>query len=375
MMPGQGRQATRVVALLLLAAASVTPVATAAEPTWNLYGRLSMGYGWLDDGVDRGPNLFDRGSHIGLSGRTPLDLGDGPDAPGAPDVVWQIETGLDPDQGSGSLASRDTYLGLEGEWGRVQAGHFRTPTWRIRRRAAQLWSRVGDNRSFSRPDTETGAWDGQAPGWDQRYGNSLGYTTPQRLPVYAEIHHSANFDEEFGNVGDGAPAYSTALHYDDGPFWIGVGYERIDGDSDAVGPQGADRDGDPRLFRVAATYDLAQFQFAAFRQDARYQQGIKDWDRTVHGAGLSYRPNLQRRFSVEVMDAGELDATPETGARSVGAEYEYAFTPQTRLYFSVLHVRNDDRAQFSSNRGELDDADDGAGRNSTSVSVLARHHF
>jgi predicted porin len=108
----------RTVAACLLCA---FPVMAAAEV--SLYGSLRVGVDSMkstDTRFHRTTGIDDFSSRIGFKGEETLD--------GQLQAIWQVETGLAMDgvatggSGSGTLANRMSFVGLQGSWGKLRAG-------------------------------------------------------------------------------------------------------------------------------------------------------------------------------------------------------------------------------------------------------------
>src|SRR5574340_529554 len=97
-------------------------------------------------------------SRIGFKGAE--DLGGGLSA------IWQIESGVSVDEGSGSWASRNTFLGLKGGFGTVLAGNHDTPLKPVGRAVDLFGDTMADSRNVL------------GGGSDMRAKNTVAYITP-----------------------------------------------------------------------------------------------------------------------------------------------------------------------------------------------------
>src|SRR5262249_44990238 len=99
---------------------------------------------------------------------------------GGLNAIFQIETSVTADNSGGTIAGRDTFVGLQGPWGTVKIGYFfspyydfgaiwsNTPTFRTGLLATQsLWA----NNGYTGAVAETGSF-------AQRIGNSIRYDSP-----------------------------------------------------------------------------------------------------------------------------------------------------------------------------------------------------
>ena len=97
-------------------------VAQAQTANVVLYGRLNLDLEYVNatapSGVDT-PNvsrLSSNSSRFGLRGTEALG--------GGLNAIWQIESSVAGDAGGGTIAGRDTFIGLQGSWGTVRFGNF-----------------------------------------------------------------------------------------------------------------------------------------------------------------------------------------------------------------------------------------------------------
>lgn len=358
--------------VLLLAAAAFTfmpgPAAQGqdVEADLDIYGSFRIGPGWLDNG-EGDLNVFDRASRVGIRGTfTPTEEGSG----FLPEIYWQVESGVQLDRGTGTLANRDSYVGIRDEWGSVRVGFFETPGREAGRAAERIFSRVGDQRNITRLDDARGGQDAREPGWDNRWGSSLRYETPRFRGFALHAQLSSHYGEEgFVNATRAAGALSARVTYDEGPWEVAAAFETIDGDA----PRLPSHEAAPKLFRLSGIYSADGFEASGLLQHAADQQGVEGQDRTTFGGGASYAVNDRTRLHGQAYHAGEADNLEESSATMLAAELEYRVYENARVYFSLAQAANDDEARFQSARGVIPDGE--PGDNSTSASVLFRYDF
>src|SRR5690606_23488755 len=134
--------------------------------------------------------------------------------------IYQIESELRADSGNaGTLASRNTFLGLQGGFGTVRLGRFDTPVKLIGRQVDLFANQVGDLRNLvrARPAPER---------FDERPHNSVGYDSPKFGGLSAGLQYSTNSDDGATATNDN-DTVSLAINYAEGPAYVGVGYERV----------------------------------------------------------------------------------------------------------------------------------------------------
>ena len=148
--------------LIALAVASVF-VAPVAMAETTIYGNMHVSIDRADDGAATTNQLNSRESALGFKGAE--DLGGGMSA------IWQIETEIAADDGSGAaFGDRNTFLGLKSDsMGTVLVGNYDSPYKKATRALDVFATTAADNRIGKK---------GMGMGHDARVGNSLNYMSP-----------------------------------------------------------------------------------------------------------------------------------------------------------------------------------------------------
>jgi len=193
---------------LAVASAFAAP-AFAATGNVDVYGKLrvSLSYVNPDDGSSFW-GVGDEVSRIGFKGSE--DLGGGMKA------IWQIEQGLGGSAmggvGTGSLASRNTFVGLAGGFGTVVMGRHDTPY-----KLAGSADLFGDTLADAQGSAGIIGYQGGAVSFDYRAPNALAYISPDFSGFHAAV---AIIPGE-----DLTDAYSLAGIYNNGPLKATLAYE------------------------------------------------------------------------------------------------------------------------------------------------------
>lgn len=303
-----------------IAAGLVTAGAHAAGPT--IYGQFNVSLDHLDNDDDSALNVSSNSSRIGIKGD--VDIQEGLKA------IYQAETEIRADIGGGAWATRDTFVGLQGGFGTVRAGQIDTPVKVIGRRAELFGDQVGDARNLTRVTAGAGF-----ARFDERPKNSIAYASPKFSGLQGIVHYSTNAAPDAATA-DGTAAnndndlLSLAVHYAEGPAFLGVGYETVGN------PAGPD---DPSVIRVGGYYDVAE----ALRVTALYQtvSGVdSQFDQDVYGIGAQYRASGAWSFKAQAYQlSGEGD---ESDSRLLAVGTEYALAKPVTLYLVYATVDNDD---------------------------------
>jgi predicted porin len=159
---------------------------------------------------------------------------------GGLNAVFQIENSVDASTGNNSgsnIASRETFVGLQGSWGRVIMGKFLMPQ-------DDVHGIFGNAPTFLSSVLSTAALWGYGNlnkaqgGFDARTGNNVRYDTPNWLGFTAAVQYSTRDDsgntQQTPNGGDNGDHPSVINHanviganviYNNGPIQVGVSGE------------------------------------------------------------------------------------------------------------------------------------------------------
>lgn len=327
-------------------AALATLLFGAASPAWAdpsfavLYGQLHLS---LDLVAPRAPDrdppssthLSSNASRFGLRGAEYLGRG--------MLMSWQIETSVSADSGGGQIAGRETFLALEGDFGRVKVGNFLTPyddvlpifgnvptlTTSILSTAA-LWSQSGVPKSNG--------------GFDRRMPNSVRYDSPEFVDgLQASVQYALG--EEARDVG----VLGASVTYVNGPLEAGFAYEfnrKVRGSAF-----------DDHAFTTTASWNFGPARVAGVYERLRYDTFDGKLTRDFFGgsvtapvgAGALYAfvgRAREGRGTAQVR-VGGLTAGPDSGAWQYTLSYSHSLSPRTILYAGFVGLDNARNASYT----------------------------
>src|SRR5664279_5418757 len=273
--------------LVLVASVFFAPGARAQFANLKLYGSINMDVE-IVNGVridDKNPAVVrvnSNSSRIGLRGLEYIGLGQV--------AIVQLESAIQADAGGGiTLGSRETYVGLQGDWGTFKIGGFLTPY-------DDISPIFGNAPTFVTSILSTAALWAQGAltkdqgGFDARVGNSLRYETPLLDGFSAEVQFSTRDTSNDPN-GDGngdplsqsrrANVLSVGAFYSNGPIDVGVAFER----NTKVRPTGPHDD----AFSITGAYDFGRvaggigLRVGAVYERLRYDTPTGDLTRDFYG--------------------------------------------------------------------------------------------
>jgi predicted porin len=196
---------------LAVAGAVSAPAAFAATANVDVYGKLNAGVSFIGDQQDNVSEVqvTSFASRVGFKGAE--DLGGGLSA------IWQVESGINLDEGNGTWASRNSFVGLKGGFGSVLIGKYDTPLKLVGRAVDLFGDQFGDSRNVL------------GVGQDIRANNTVNYTSPN----WTGFSFAAAYSTDPAGSGSSADAadtdaYSLSATYANGPFFAGLAF--ADGD-------------------------------------------------------------------------------------------------------------------------------------------------
>ena len=359
------RAARALLAILLLVGALASP-AQAQFSNVRLYGELNLDFELVNGRQPDGSNptvnrVSSNSSRFGVRGVEYLGAGN--------TAIFQIENYVWGDTGNNSgpnIATRETYVGLQGDWGTLRTGKFLTPY-------DDILPIFGNAPTLTSSILATGAiWaqgslqKGQG-GFDARLGNSIRYSTPNFSGFSGEIQYSTrdssgNADGAIGNNGDHASelrhAYvgDLAGFYNNGPVDLGIAYEH---NYNVRAPLGRNDD----ALSIAAAYDFGTVWNVGVRLGGVYEYLRYD---TVAGslkrnffavsATLSVGDGVIYAFigrapngfgsAADGTQVGGLTKGPNSAATQWEISYSYPLSLRTLLYTGYVQIANQPNAGY-----------------------------
>jgi predicted porin len=290
---------------------------------------------------------------------------------GGLNAIFQIESSISADNSGGTLAGRETFVGLQGGWGTVKLGYFLSPYDDIQSifgsaptlqtgilGSAALWSNTG----YIGNTTDTGAF-------DDRVANSVRYDSPVVGGFNGSLQIGGrDVGGDGGNITQQrrhAVVYSMAGFYDNGPIRAGVAYE----------VHNFLREGtpaNPKLDEWGLTV-AGSYNFGVVKVGAAYER--LDYDVSTGGNlrrdfwAVSATANLgpgqlyaaymwagEGKGSARCVTAGGVTTCPRVGGLTYGADtksqlweisYTYPLSKRTLLYTGYVMIDNEKNAGYN----------------------------
>ncbi|WP_324780304.1 porin [Thiobacillus sedimenti] len=328
---------------LAMASAFAAP-AFAATSNVDIYGVFNMSVERIDSGrtgVDKSTSVNNNNSRIGFKGTE--DLGGGLAA------VWQVESSIAADQGSGSLAARNTFVGLKGGFGTVLLGKIDTPMKGLGRAVDNFGDGIADSRNIL-GTTLVGA-----NAWDARTNNTIAYVTPDFSGLSAVLAYvtdtsaSGTTAAPISSITTCASsldcnkrdAWSGAVNYNNGPLMLGAGYEKHNSSAAGV-------DLSAHIWRAVAGYSFGGAKLGALYEKASgdaLANGDSLMDRKAWGVFGNYAIGAVT-LKANYLKADEQGNIANSGAKQYTLGADYALSKRTTAYAFYAKVKNDTNAGY-----------------------------
>lgn len=324
--------------LIAVAVGAALAVPAVAMADVTVYGRAHVSVDYLDDGAKYSEtNLSSNSSRLGFKGDHEIN----PDLKAFFQIEQQINFTTGASNGGTDFATRDTFVGLSSNFGSIQAGRFDSP-YKVARGPFNLFGdQVGDMNNLARIT---------AGRLDERYDNTLQYTTPDFNGFNAKVAYSM-YKGQSVNITNAAnnedsDAFSVSLNYIGGPLEASLAYEQVEqdalranGETDSIRAAGAYKITD--AFKLVGFYQTTDFTGSNATTNAVRDAGTFD----VYGIGgefaIAKNTALKATYMAHNSDADDSDATMWV----VGIEHK--LDKAVRVYANYAVVDNDDNVAYN----------------------------
>lgn len=294
--------------------------------------------------------LNSRKSRIGFKGTEDL---------GGISAIWQIESGIDADDGAGTLASRNTFLGLKSDgMGTILAGKHDTPYKMATRKLDVFANTAADNRA-----ADNMAGKGMGAGHDLRTANTLLYMSPDMGGV--SIAASTIFGAESAGAGDTkGSAYSLAAMFNMDQVYATVAYQTAKAGSTGSGDLAFDGDiftnanpvsttllmpavGDKaNALKVGGGFSMDVFTVNAVLERLTYKPagGGKGKNTNIYVGG-KFNVSSSDALKVAYTKVGNTKADGDTiinGAKQMSVGFDHSMSANTTVYALFTKTKTND---------------------------------
>jgi predicted porin len=337
------------------------PAAYAATANVDIYGKLRFAVEHVDtnnaggaDGSDIVTGM-DNASRIGFKGSE--DLGGGMKA------VWQIEQQLNVGiAGNGTMASRNTFVGLAGNFGTVLMGRHDTPYKLATGRLDPFGDSIGDyNNIISRNGNGANNFDLRAPG-------TIAYITPKVSGFHAAVAYVQTKNAETAGQ-DQQRGWSASGMYENGPLFASLAYENHSG---ALPGSTSTLTAQESAWKLGLGYTFGDTKLMGVYENVNHDAANHISDRSAWWLGATHAMG-PITLKASYGSAGDREGTGgnNTGAKSWALGADYSLSKRTKVEFIYAQVNNDSAAQYRMNNY----AAAAAGRDISAFSIGIEHNF
>lgn len=300
----------------------------------KVYVKLNMSIDLVDDGGDpindKGEYTYvtSNSSRFGFKGKS--DLGAGLSA------IFQIESSVTADAGGGTIAGRDTYVGLKGGFGQVRIGKNQTPHKWLRGRVTLFSDTYGDVRNIIR---------GKANGGDyeRRESNSVVYWSNNLNGVKFGVLYrpeDGTHDKTTTSLGG---------YYKKGPLMAGLATVTVG--KGHFGPTAEDT----TSTEFAGSYKAGSAKIGLFVRNIEDIAGVKGIDMDVTGINVSFKSGVNTfklaNFMVEMSGkrSGVAIKDEDHSILSLGVDHKLSKSFTAYAVYAV--ISNDSASKVGFNGG------------------------
>jgi predicted porin len=300
---------------------------------------------------------------------------------GGLNAIFQVESSIDPAHSGGTLAGRESFVGLQGGWGTFKIGRFLMPY-------DDLHPIFGNVPTLTTSLLSTASlWaQGFQPkntgGFDDRVASSIRYDTANLSGFTASFQYG---QQGTNYANPGAPITTPTVNngrvfganalYSNGPIQLGVGYEGNYGvrgrqvvlAPPATAPAGTSNTGkqlNDYAFSVTGAYSFSIVRIGAVYERLKYDNGGLlggDITRNFWGASLTGNvgPGQMYFFYGQANNGagsapngarvGGLVVGPDTRATQYSVSYTYPLSKRTLTYVGYNRINNRSNAAYNFN--------------------------
>ncbi len=279
-------------------------------------------------------------------------------------LLWQYEQGVDIVESGGTFASRNSFLGLKGRFGRILAGHYDTPSKSLGSNWGMFSDTIGDRRAI------LGAYsNGYGNDLNDRAKNAVLYSNQFDALEFHAMYSADPYSDGVSGSQDNNDndLISVSLTYSANQLTVGAALEQW-----SLDPENEAEEVDN--LRLTATYKLDQLQLGAIYESTDSDDVI--YDRNAYGVNAKYRFGEAMDMRVQYLIADDHSGQAESGAQQLALGVFNQLDKATQVYAAYTMTDNDANANYQGiDGGHGDELETMAGGSPSSISVGAVYKF
>lgn len=312
--------------LMVLAFALSAASAMAGEMDWSFYGKLHTSVNMINDSENSQLGLSSNTSRFGFKGNQELNENF--------TFIWQFESAINIAQkGSDTLANRNTFLGLKGNWGTALWGIHDTPYKTLGRKTTFFFDSIGDNRQIMLHV-------------DDRNDDYIMYFSPNFDGFGFQLGYE--FDQNDAAQDNQATSFAGMAHYGTDQFFLGLAYETLS--KGMFYPMEDPDETSEKRMRLAGKYMAEKFAVALSYQMLTDVEGVTDWKSTTIGGELLF--HASEKFDIKggyyIIDPNteNLGGGEDQGASLLALGIDYNYVKNIQFYLQYAGMMNEDNGDF-----------------------------
>ena len=321
----------------------------------EIYGKIHVSVDSSDtDGASNndGLSVSSNSSRLGFKGEMPA---------GSVNFVYQIEQEVRLDDSSGgTFASRNSFVGMKGGFGKLIVGIHDTPF----KTVGSKWGVFGDSVGERRAILGAGYINGNQ--LNERVKNAIMYEYKNDAIKFQALH-AVEPENASGNVDNNdQKVTSVGLLGNFGGFKLGLGYETWDKHSRIV-------DGNATRVSVGYKFDFGTIGAIWENIDS---DTVAEWKRDVIGVNAKIKVAKDTDIRLQYLEADDAEGTTDTGANKIALGVFHKMDKQLQVYAAYGATDNDANADFKAvDGGHGDEVGGPTGGNPSSISVGMIYKF
>lgn len=309
----------------------------------KVYGKLHTSLNMANDGSQSALTLSSNTSRFGVKGG--IELNENFTA------IFQFENSLNITARGGTLASRNSFLGVKGKFGTVLAGIHDTPFKTLGRKVTFFKDTAGDFRTMT-------------VGYDQRLNDVLVYATPKNDMWGGQLAYQLDQNNWQDEDAESATALSAMAYVTpmEGNLFVGAAYETWSkGYFNETIADGDESVKSTSAFRGAAKYSGEKFAVSGLFQNVSNWYTVNGVDATTFGGEAMFMASEKWHFkgnfyNTTVKVEGEEE---DIKGSQFALGIDHVFAPRTMFYLQMAMVNNGDYGFWHIGGAEVGDGDGG----------------
>ncbi|MGD8560196.1 MAG: porin [Gammaproteobacteria bacterium] len=334
-------------------AVTLSTTALAADE-FDFYGAFKVSLNTSDDGDESNLSVSNNSSRVGIKGGKSLKDN--------MNLVYQLEMEFDTTERERFNSGRNSFIGVEGDYGQILAGQHDTPLKDIRAHGADIFGdTIADIRS-----TISAVADDSGTRLDIRARNAIMYKSPKENKTKLFFLYSADRDANDTPDDNSKDLVGISVMHVQGPVYVGLAYEN----QSVPGAEDID------AIRFAGSYKFGDYQIGAIVESADAGDN-NSLTREAYAFNGRYNLTEKTWTGVQLGMVADYDGSSDTGATNISAGISHDLADATSVYAVISQTMNDDNASFGLSQGGIQDTVTAAfpGDDVSGISVGLVHKF